>query len=239
MKKQLITFVALVALPVLTFAQTADEIIEKNIAATGGADKIAAVKTFQFDQSISIMGMDMTGKSTVVVDKSIRNDVTVMGQQMTTVVDGDKGWTINPMQGGTSPQPLPDDQLKTQKGNMHLFGTDLFVAKDKKYPIEFVGKEKLGDKDVFNLKVTRPEGVANYFIDATTYQIAGMNAKVTLQGQTSDIKIKYGNYKPMEGLNLPTSLDLENPSMPGPLTITVSNVVFNPKVDPAIFAMPK
>ncbi|GAB3711286.1 hypothetical protein GCM10027592_48700 [Spirosoma flavus] len=239
MKKQLITLVALVALPVLTLAQTADDIIDKNIAATGGADKIAAIKSFQFDQSLSVAGMDMTGKSTVVVDKSIRNDISAMGQQMTTVVDGDKGWSINPMQGSTAPQPLPEDQLKTQKGNMHLFGTDLYVARNKKYPIEFIGKEKQGDKDVFNLKITRPEGVANYFIDATTYQIAGMNAKVTLQGQTSELKIKYGNYKPIEGLTLPTTLDLENPNMPGALTIKVSNVVLNPTVDPSIFAMPK
>ncbi|WP_460949093.1 LolA family protein [Spirosoma daeguense] len=239
MKKQLITLVTFVAIPLLSFAQTANEIIDKNIAALGGADKLAAIKSFKFDQKLSIMGMDMTGKTTVVVDKSIRNDVSAMGQQMTTVVDGDKGWSINPMSGGTTPQPLPEDQLKMQKGNMHLFGTDLAVAKAKKYPIELVGKEKIDNKDAFNLKVTRPEGEANYYVDATTYQLAGMKAKVSVQGQSGEIKIKYSNYQTLEGLTLPTSLDLENPSMPGSLTLTVSNVALNPTVDPAIFAMPK
>lgn len=239
MKKQLITLVALVAIPALSFAQTASEIIDKNIAALGGTDKIAAVKTLQYDQSMNIMGMDMTGKSTIVVGQSVRNDISVMGQQMTTVVDGDKGWMINPMAGGTAAQPIPDEQLKTQKANTVVVGTDLAVAKDKKYPVELVGKEKMDGKDVFNLKVTRPEGVANYFVDANTYQLQGMKTTVNVQGQSGEVKMQYGGYKTIEGLTIPSTVEVNSPAMPGAMKMTLSNMVFNGKVDPSIFAMPK
>ncbi|WP_338869535.1 DUF4292 domain-containing protein [Spirosoma sp. SC4-14] len=239
MKKQLITLVALVAIPALTFAQTADEIIDKNIAAVGGADKIAAIKTLQYDQSMNIMGMDMTGKVTVIVGQSSRNDISVMGQQITTVVDGDKGWTINPMQGGAAAQPLPDEQVKMQKGNTYVVGTDLATAKNQKFPVELVGKEKLNDKDVFNLKVTRPEGEANYYVDAGTYQLLGMKATVNMQGQSGEVKMQYGNYKTVGDLTVPSTIELNSPAMPGALTMTLSNMTFNPTVDPAIFAMPK
>ncbi len=239
MKKQLITLVALVAIPAFTFAQTAQEIIDKNINAVGGADKLAAVKAVSYDQGMNVMGMDLTGKSTVVVGKSLRTDLTVMGQQITTAVDGDKGWTINPMQGGTAPQALPEDQVKMQKGNAHVIGADLAVAKEGKYPVELVGKEKMDDKEVYNLKVTRPEGVANYFVDTNTSQLVGMKTTVNVQGQSGDVKVKYGNYKTIDGLTIPTSMELENPAMPGPMTMTLSNIVFNPTVDAAIFAMPK
>ena len=239
MKKQLITLVALLAIPALSFAQTADEIIDKNIAALGGADKIAAVKTLQYDQGINIMGMDMTGKSTIVVGKSLRQDISVMGQQMITAIDGDKGWMINPMQGGTTAQPLPDDQVKMQKGNAIVVGTDLATAKVQKYPVELVGKEKMNDKDVFNLKVTRPEGAANYYVDATTYQVVGMKATINAQGQSGEVKMQYGNYKTVDGLTVPSTIEINSPAMPGPMTMTLSNIVFNPTVDAAIFAMPK
>lgn len=239
MKKQLIALVALVAIPALTFAQTADEIIDKNIAALGGADKIAAVKTVQYDQSMNIMGMDMTGKTTIVVGKSLRNDISVMGQQITQVVDGDKGWAINPMQGGATPEALPEDQVKMQKGNTYVVGTDLATAKNMKYPVELVGKEKMNDKDVFNLKVTRPEGVANYFVDATSYQLVGMKATISVQGQSGEIKSQYSNYKTIDNLTVPSTIELNSPAMPGAMTLTLSNIVFNPKVDPTIFAMPK
>lgn len=239
MKKELTALVAFLAIPALTLAQTASEIIDKNIAAVGGADKIAAVKTLQYDQGINLMGMDMTGKVTVVVGKSSRNDISVMGQQITTVVDGDKGWTVNPMQGGTAPQALPEDQVKMQKGNTYVVGADLATAKELKFPVELVGKEKFNDKDVFNLKVTRPEGVANYYVDASTYQLLGMKATVSVQGQPGEVKMQYTNFKKVNDLTIPSTLELNSPAMPGSLTMTLSNMVFNPTVDPAIFAMPK
>lgn len=238
MKKQLSTLIALVAIPALTFAQTADEIITKNIAALGGADKVAAIKTLTYDQSLSIMGMDLTGKTSIVVGQSYRNDITAMGQQITQAIDGDKGWTINPMAGGSGPQALPDDQVKTLKGNTVVMGSDLLVAKTKSYPVELVGKEKQGDKDVFNLKVTRPEGIANYYVDASTYQLASMKATLSAGGQSGEVKVKYNNYQTINGLTIPTSLDLESPAAPGAITITISNVAFNPTIDPTIFAMP-
>ena len=239
MKKQLITLVALVAIPALSFAQTADEIINKNVAALGGADKIAAVKSLQYDQSMSLMGMDMSSKVAIVVGQSSRTDISVMGQQITTVVDGDKGWAINPMQGGSAPQALPDDQVKMQKGNTYVPGTDLVTAKLQKYPVELVGKEKMNEKDVYNVKVTRPEGVANYYVDATTYQLTGMKATVSAGGQSGEVKMQYGGYKTIDNLTVPSTIELNSPAMPGSVTMTISNMVFNPKIDPSIFAMPK
>ena len=79
MRKQLITLLALVAIPALTFAQTADEVLDKHIAAMGGPDKLAALKTMDFEQSMSIQGMELTSKSTYVVGKSFRNDISFMG----------------------------------------------------------------------------------------------------------------------------------------------------------------
>lgn len=239
MKKQLITLVALVAIPALTFAQTAGEIIDKNIAALGGADKVAAVKTVQFDQNMNLMGTDMTGKVTTVIGQSSRTDITVMGQQITQVVDGDKGWAINPMAGGSGAQAIPDDQVKLQKANTYVIGTELATAKNNKYPVELVGKEKLNDKDVFNLKVTRPEGVVNFYVDAATYQLAGSKATVSMQGQSGEVKSQYSNYKTIDGLTLPSTIELNTPAMPGSITMNLTNIVLNPKVDTAIFAMPK
>ena len=208
------------------------------ISALGGADKVAAVKPFKFDQSMNIMGMDMTGKTTIVVGQSLRKDISAMGQQITKVVDGDKGWAINPMQGGTAAQALPDEQVKMQKGNTYMIGTDL-VVQNKKYPVELVGKEKMKEKDVYNLKVTRPEGESYYYVDATTYQLAGMKSTVTVQGQWGEVKIQYGNYKTVDGLTIPSTVELNSPAMPGAITMNLSNILFNPKVDSSIFTMPK
>lgn len=239
MKKQLFTLVALVAIPAFSFAQTADEVLDKHVAALGGADKIAAIKTLEQEQTMSIQGMDIMAKAAYVVGKSVRNDVSVMGQQITNVVDGDKGWMINPMAGGTTPQDLTADQMKMAKGTAEPNMFQLAYLKTNKFPYELVGKEKQKDKDVYNLKVTRPEGVFNYFIDAATYQLLGFKGTVEAQGQKGETTGNYSDYKAVDGIMVPYTSDITAPGMPGTITAKLTKITFNPTVDPMIFNKPK
>lgn len=239
MKKRMIALVALVAAPLFSFAQTADEVINKHIAALGGADKIAAVKTMELDQTMSVMGMEMTAKNTYVVGKSSRNDVTVMGSQITTVVDGDKGWAVNPMMGSASAQALPAEAVKAAKGQTEPSFFQVATAKTNKYPYELAGREKQYGKDVFAVKVTRPEGVFTYYIDANSYLLLGSKGSVSAQGQQVDLSAAYSDYKAVDGLTLPYTSEITAPGAPGPITAKVTKVTINPTVDPTIFAMPK
>lgn len=239
MKKQLIALVALVAIPAFSFAQTADEVLAKHVAALGGADKIAAVKTMQYEQTMSVQGMDIMAKAAYVVGKSVRSDVSVMGQQITNVVDGDKGWIINPMAGGTTAQDMPADAMKMAKGTTEPNMFQLAYLRTNKYPYELVGKEKQNDKEVYNLKVTRPEGAFNYFVDAATYQLLGFKGAVDMQGQKVETTGKYSDYKEVEGVMVPFTSDITAPGMPGTITAKLTKVTFNPTIDPSIFSKPK
>ncbi|GAB3759255.1 LolA-like protein [Spirosoma pomorum] len=237
MKNQFITLLAMMVLPVLTFAQSADEIISKHVAAIGGADKIAAVKTMQYDQTMSVQGMELTSKTVYIVGKSVRNDVSVMGQQITNVIDGDKGWIINPMQGGNA-QDLPVDALKSAKSATEPSIFHLAYLKDNKFPYELTGKEKYKGKDAFALKVSRPEGIFNYYIDATTYQLLGSKGSVSTQGRQVETTSTYSDYKVVDGISVPYVSEVTMPSLPGAITAKLANVTFNQTVDPAIFVKP-
>lgn len=241
MKKQLITLFALAAIPTLSLAQTADEILDKHVAALGGADKVAGLKTMDLEQTMSVMGMDMTSKSTYIVGKSVRNDISVMGQQITNVVNGDSGWMINPMAGGSTAQDLPADAVKMAKSTTEPQALQLAYLKTDKVPYELVGKEKYGDKDAFNLKVTRPEGVYNYYVDAANYQLLGYKANVSMGGQSGETTAKFSNYKSVDGINLPYTSEVTSPMVPGgaSITATTTKVTLNSTVDPSVFAKPK
>jgi hypothetical protein len=237
MKKQFITLLAIMALPVLTFAQSADEIISKHVAALGGADKIAAIKTMQYDQTMSVQGMELTSKTVYIIGKSVRNDVSVMGQQITNVIDGDKGWIINPMQGGNA-QDLPADALKSAKSTTEPSIFHLAYLNENKFPYELTGKEKYKGKDAFALKVSRPEGVFNYYVDAGTYQLLGSKGSVSTQGQQVETTSTYSDYKVVDGISIPYVSEVTMPSLPGAITAKLANVTFNQTVDPAVFAKP-
>ena len=88
-------------------AQTAEEIIAKHIAATGGADKWAKVTTMKSDAKISADGapnMTIEMSMTVVRDKALRMDVAVMGMTQSSAISGDQGWSTNPFAGKTEPE---------------------------------------------------------------------------------------------------------------------------------------
>ncbi len=235
MKKQLITLVALVAIPAISFAQTADEVIDKHVAAIGGADKIAAVKTLEMDQSMAVMGMEMTAKNVYVIGQSLRSDVSVMGQQIINVFDGDKGWMINPMAGGSSAQDLPAEALKAAKTATEPQMFHLAYLKADKLPYELVGKEKFKNEDAFNLKVTRPEGVYNYYVAADDYQLLGLKGTGP-QGETS---ATFSDIKVVDGLSVPHTFEVSNPQVPAPITAKITKLTINGPVDNTIFAKPK
>jgi len=234
MKKQLITLIALVAIPALSFAQTADEIINKHVTALGGADKIAAIKTMNVEQNMSIMGNDLTAKSVYVVGKSMRSDVSVMGSEITTVFNGDKGWMINPMQGGTTATDMPAEAMKAAKTSTQPQMMPLAYVKADGYPVSLVGKEQFNGKDAFNLKVDRPEGAFNYFVDAGTYQLLGMKGN-SPQGE---ISATFSDYQTVDGLTIPYGSEITSPMAPAPISGKITKMTINGPVDEKIFAKP-
>lgn len=218
-----------------SFAQTVDEIVDKHVTALGGMDKIKAVNTVITERSLAVQGMEIPTKTVLVVGKSLRNESTVMGNSMVQVVDDSKGWMIRPTQmGGTGePEDMPADQLKQQIASLDPFG-GLVNYKEKGNKVELVGKEKLDKKDVYHLKVTSKEGTTmDEYLDAETYLVS--RVKVDMNGQSGEIDLS--DYKEVEGVKFPNTMDITNAQM-GTMSFITSKVSVNTPVDSAIFKKP-
>ncbi|GAB4034096.1 outer membrane lipoprotein-sorting protein [Spirosoma gilvum] len=215
-------------------AQTVDELVDKHVAALGGADKLNNVKTLYIERSMAINGMEIPSKSTIVVGKSMRTETSVMGNSMVQVVDGSTGWMIRPaMMGGTGdPEDMPADQLKSSKGQLDPFGA-LVNYKAKGNQIELVGKEKVDGKDVYHLKVTTKEGQAvDEYLDATTYLIN--KVKMAMNGQAAEIA--FSDYKDKDGIKFANTMEMASPQ--GALTFSTEKITVNGPVDDSIFKKP-
>ncbi|GAB3756372.1 LolA family protein [Spirosoma pomorum] len=216
------------------YAQTVDEIVDKHVKALGGMDKINNVKTIVTDRSLSVQGMEIPTKSTLVVGKSLRTESTVMGNSMIQVVDGSTGWMVRPaMMGGTGdPENMPADVLKSQVSQLDAFGP-LVNYKEKGNKVELVGKEKVDGKENFHLKINTKEGqTLDEFVDANSYLVS--KVKMSVNGQ--DNEIGYSDYKEVEGVKFPNTLEIT--SQMGNLVMTTNKVVVNGPVDDAIFKKP-
>lgn len=218
-----------------SFAQTVDEIVDKHVTALGGMDKIKAVNTVITERSLAVQGMEIPTKTVLVVGKSLRNESTIMGNSMVQVVDDSKGWMIRPTQmGGTGePEDMPADQLKQQIASLDPFG-GLVNYKEKGNKVELVGKEKLDKKDVYHLKVTSKEGTTmDEYLDAETYLVS--RVKVDMNGQSGEIDLS--DYKEVEGVKFPNTMDITNAQM-GTMSFITSKVSVNTPVDATIFKKP-
>jgi len=215
-----------------TFAQTVDELVDKHVAALGGADKLAGVKTLVVERSLSVNGMQIPSKTMMVVGKSMRSETSMMGNSMIQVVDGGTGWMIRPaMMGGTGdPEDMPADMVKQQAGQLDPFGA-LVNYKDKGNKVELVGKEKVDGKDAYHLKVTTKDGEAvDEYLDGSTYLLTKI--KRNMNGQTGELN--FSDYKAIDGIQFAQTMEIVGGQM-GTLSFTTDKVQINAPVDESIF----
>ena len=94
MKRIILTFALSVMMVANMSAQavpTAKQIIDNYVTALGGKQKLESVKTLSMKNTISVMGMEMEGK-TIKKDNKYKSSQSMMGQEMVQVFDGEKGY---------------------------------------------------------------------------------------------------------------------------------------------------
>lgn len=220
-------------------AQTAEELIAKHIAATGG-DKLAKVASMKNEAKISADGapnMTIEMSMTIVRDKAIRMDVAVMGMTQSSAITGDKGWSTNPFAGKTDPEPMTPDQVKSMQEMTDVDGA-LVGYKEKGYTVEYVGTEDVDGTETQKIKVDKGNKKVEYcfFDPATYYQIKSIQVE-EVDGKQVESATVYSNFKTQDGIVFPFTMQQANPMM-GNSTITITAVTLNPTVDEKIFEMP-
>ena len=177
-------------------AQTADDIIAKNVDAMGGVAKITSLKTLKKSGNLSMQGMDIPMVFTISQMKGFRLDVEVMGTSNYQIITPEKAFMFFPIQQMTEPKEMDAEAVKTMQAALDIQGA--FVNyKEKGSTVEFVGNEKVDGADAYKLKVTGKSGKsAFYFIDVKTNRLVKTKAKVTgPDGVETEVESTFSNYK--------------------------------------------
>jgi hypothetical protein len=223
----------------MSFAQTSDEIVAKHIESMGGADKWKALKSIEMKNKFTVQGMDIDSKTVIVNGKSLRTDISVMGQEIISAIDGETGWAQQPaMMGGTGePEDMPGALVKESRKQVNLGGS-LLGYKENGSTVELVGKEKLEGVDVYHLKMTEKNGdITNLFLSTANFYTLKSSGKRNVQGKEVDAEVNFSNFKQIEGLTFPFTMETASP-MGGMMTIETETIKLNPKIDEAIFKKP-
>lgn len=153
--KKLILTVAFSVVTAATFsAQTAQQVIDNYVTALGGKQKLESVKTLSMKNTISVMGMDMEGK-TLKKDNKFKSSQTMMGQEMFQVFDGEKGYASQMGQ----KVDFPADQVAKLKDAKLMDALGMNASK-----IKTVEKKQEDGKDFIVLS----SDDTKYYFDAKT-----------------------------------------------------------------------
>ncbi len=218
--------------------QTADELIEKNIAARGGLEKIRAV------QSMRLTGKMTMGEETVpsVLELKRPNksrwEFTIGGRTAVQAFDGKSGWTIMPFEGKTEPEEMSAEDEKEVEQQADMDGP-LVDYKAKGSRIELVGHDPALRPEDWKLKVTLKSGEVRFvYLDSKTYlqTLSVMTRK--LDGSDVEIRSRISDYREVGGLMLPHSFSASAGRGAPPQTLTFDRIELNVPIDDSRFRMP-
>ena len=221
------------------FAQTADELVAKNLQAKGGLEKIKAIKSVRMTGNF-----DAGGFKAVVGELSKRPDMvketfTLQGMTQVQAYDGSSGWQISPFGGRRDPEMLGEDDVRGLAEDADFDGP-LVDAAAKGNKIEYLGHGQVDGDDAYKLKVTLKNGdIFYYYLDPDTYIEIQIEKQQFIRGSVRESVTSLGSYKPVNGVMYPFFIESgpkNNPERRGKITVTKMEA--NVPVEDSEFKMP-
>ena len=240
MRKGFLAFAAALALAVPAAAQTADEIIAKHIDALGGMEKLKAVKTVRMTGKMTVgPGIEAPVVMELKRPNAMRLDITVQGMVGSQAYDGKSGWTLMPFGGSKVPQQMAEEEAKLAQEQADIDGP-LIDYKAKGNAVELLGKDKVEGADAYKLKVTLKNGaVRTLYIDAEHFLQIKDESRRTIRGAEVDTETILGDYKAVDGMMFPHSVDSGQKGNPQRQKLVVEKIELNVPIDDARFKMPE
>jgi len=226
-------------------AQTADEVVEKYLTATGGRAALGKVTSRTATGTISVTtpAGDLTGsielynrapnkvRTVVKIDASALGVGQILQDQR---FDGTAGYSIDSLNGN---RDITGDQAEIMRNS--TFPTPFLRYKEEGARVELLGKEKAGDRDAYVLRFTPKAGPASrQFVDAETSLLLKTVVTVNVPQLGTDIEqtVDFSDYRDVDGVKVPYRMRSVNQLQA--LTITFTKVDHNAPIDDRSFAKP-
>jgi hypothetical protein len=230
----------------VTWAQTADEVLEKSLTALGGRAALGKLTSRSEVGTISLStpAGEIAGSIELLNAKPnksrtlVKADLSALGAGelvIDTRFDGNTGYAMDSLQGN---RDVTGNQLDNLRNSS--FPHPFLTYKAMGTTAQLSGKEKAGERDAYVVIFEPTSGsTVRAFVDAETYLPIKTVLKVEVPqvGQTVEQTTEFQDYREVDGVKVPFRLvstsSLQN------YTITFTKVEHNAQVDEALFSKPK
>jgi len=220
----------------------AKSIVDKAIAALGGADKLAKIEAFSMKaKGTVVFNGNENDTTTEVTYKGLDHYRREFGNDQfhgIIVLAGEKGWR----KFGDNSNAIEGDGVANEKRNIYLAVIPITVVplKNNGFKFEAAGEEKVGEKPAVILKVTGPDGkdFTLCFDKESGLPVKQVAKVIGFQGMEYTLESTFSDYKDFGGIKKATKLVLKRDGEKfQDLEVTEFKVL--DKVDPDAFTEPK
>jgi len=220
-------------------AQTAEELVAKNLSARGGIEKIKALKTLRMSGRLQQGGFRAQLVREAAAPNLIKQMVTIQGMTGIQAYDGATGWQISPFEGRKDPELLGEDELRGLVEDADFYSPIVdYRTKDNR--IEYLGLDTVDGDDVYRLRVTLANGdILYYYLDPDSFLEIRIEKIQFIRGSVRETFVNLGSYRQVAGVFFPFSMEagsLQNPNFAA--KVTLDRIEANVPIEPAAFKMP-
>lgn len=216
---------------------TAADLVAKNIAARGGAERIKAISTLRVTR---VVGTPFaTIRVTILRQRpgSLRIEQTVPGRPTTARITSAEGaWDETP-QGWVARSPAGTAELLATDADIDGFLVDY---ERKGHRVLYAGLEKVAGQPAHHLKVTLKTGAEwSVYLDPATFLERRHAGSLTLPNNTKLATVlDFSDWREVAGVMFPFAIDEDRAAAGQTFAIYVEKIEPNVTIDPAAFAPP-
>lgn len=201
----------------LTFAQTAKEIIDKNIELSGGLTNWKLLNSVLLQGKVVLGIKDEYPIKIYQQRPNLTKTLITTGGKETAIegFDGTKGYAMN--YAANKLQEYPEYVPES-------FDNDFIDWENKGFDAKYLGKEKVGEIYCHKVELTKNVNKNIYYFDTKTYML--------LKEIKKDETLVYSDYKKVGNLVIPFRIESSSPKKDGDYVMLLNKVDVN-KVFPA------
>ena len=242
---------------------SAQQIVEKNVAARGGLQAWQAVHTLSMSGKVdaggnesparlAVQGVKMGGvelpkrpaeqtqlpfRLELKRERKSRLELDFQGQTAVQVYDGTQGWKLRPFLNRHEVEPFTDLEMTAAALQSDLDGPLVGYA-SKGTKVELEGTDKVEGNDTYRLKLTFKNGKTQLlWIDAKTFLEAKIEGTPRrLDGKYHPVEVYYRDYRAVGGLTMPYLMETKVQGVKQTEKIQVEKLSVNPPLEDSRFA---
>jgi hypothetical protein len=239
-------FLAFSFVSIISFSQTAEEIVATYIKNIGGADKLKVISSVQMKASVDYGGMSIPIEMVSLRDGRSVMKITFQGQEMVQMAfDGTTAWGTSFMT--MKPEKNDAEETENIKRSIGDFISPLINYKANGYSIELLPNETMEGVECFKIKLTKKPlmidgkevpNIEFYYIDKENFVPIVVEAEIPSGEMKGNIsQTVYSDYQEVDGVYFPFSMMQRLKDGEGQV-IEFEKVLLNQKFEDKIFLFP-